>query len=353
MPRKLALLVLILHFVLLLWSCGRKWKDSVGPEGKQDDEIPIVDTWSYVYDSDFVTSLDKELAMPHGVVVTPDDRIWVGFYKYSEVLHPSEEQIFPLWIFNPDGSLFKKVQYLTWQGTIEAIKGDCRGLSLDQNGNVLFSEFDRLWRIDYKTQSALNRITPFPGVSLTEAACDQNGFIFLATVLDNDLPCNIYDTDFNYVKPLITSLKIVKRSLAASADGKDIYIGRVYGRDEQNGIFHFHSNSGPAGTYTIVDTLQKQIIANCLDFDKRGFLWAGSYWETGSGDLNGWYALDLSKKGEIVFSLGYSAGTPPAEITVPSSGTFYSPRGAAWSADGNTMYTADFDGRVIKKWTAQ
>jgi len=91
-------------------------------------------------------------------------------------------------------------------------------------------------------------------------------------------------------------LKIVKRSLIASSDGNDIYIGRIYGRDERNGIFHLYSDSGPAGAYTIVDTLQKQIIASCLDIDKRGFLWAGSYWETAAGDLNGWYALDLSKK---------------------------------------------------------
>gem|GEM_PF-5083245 len=252
--------------------------------------------WAYNYNSDFITSRDKELAMPHGVVVTPDDKIWVGFYKYSEVLHPSEEQIFPLWIFNPDGSLFKEVQYLTWQGTTEAIKGDCRGLSLDQNGKVLFSEFDKLWRIDYKTQHALNRVIPFPGNSLTEAACDQNGYIYIACVLDNDQPVNIYDANFSYFKPLTTSLKIVKRSLIASSDGNDIYIGRIYGRDERNGIFHLYSDSGPAGAYTIVDTLQKQIIASCLDIDKRGFLWAGSYWETAAGDLNGWYALDLSKK---------------------------------------------------------
>jgi len=289
--------------------------------------------------------------MPHGVVVTPDGNIWVGFYQYSDTLATGGEQICPIWIYNPDGSLHKKVQYLTWQGTTEAIKGDCRGLSLDQNGNVLFSEFDRLWRIDYKSYMALNRIIPFPGVYLTEAACDQKGYIYIAAVLNNEQPVSIYDTDFNYVKPLITSLKIVKRSLAASADGKDIYIGRVYGHEEHNGILHLHSDSGPAGTYSIVDTLQKQIIANCLDFDPRGLLWAGSYWETGSGDLNGWYALDLSKNGDIVFSLGYCAGTPPAGVSVPSGGTFYSPRGAAWSADGKIMYTADLDGRVIKKWT--
>ena len=48
---------------------------------------------------------------------------------------------------------------------------------------------------------------------------------------------------------------------------------------------------------------------------------------------------------EEVYSLGKPYPTPISE------GGSYSPRGAAWSADGETMYLADFDYNNVTKWT--
>lgn len=305
--------------------------------------------WSYV--EDFLTTEDKFSARPHGVVVTPDDKIWVGFYGFSDRLDNAEgDSISPLWIYNPDGSLFKKLEFLTYNGITDTIFNFCRGLSLDKDGNVLFTEWDKLWRINYQTYEAINKVIPLLDVPLTEAASDTNGYIYLTHVIPDGRPFYIYDKNFVLFDYVDVSVTTLQRSIVVSPDGKDVYVGKIYGGDEGNGIIHYHSDSGPGGHYAKIDTFQTNIWGQCLDWDNNGLLWVGSYWDVGDNDLTGWYALDPSQNWEIVGSIGRNFGHYNENIPFPLDGTYYSPRGASWNADGSKMYTADFDGLSIKKW---
>ncbi|MCK4822468.1 T9SS type A sorting domain-containing protein, partial [bacterium] len=129
------------------------------------------------------------------------------------------------------------------------------------------------------------------------------------------------------------------------------YLGVIYGGGNE-GIIHYKSDdgSGPDGTYTPVDTVWKSIWAgSSLDWDNNGLLWVGSYYDGNKG-WKAWYAMDTTQNMVIVDTVGHCAGDT-WETGVPAGGTYWSPRGAAWSADGKTMYTTDYDGGVIKKWT--
>jgi hypothetical protein len=96
----------------------------------------------------------------------------------------------------------------------------------------------------------------------------------------------------------------------------------------------------------------------CIDWDRNGLMWVGSYWDVRYHDFTGWYALDPTQDWAIVDTVGhnnYDVVTRGAIGTdypwLPPGNTYYAPRHAAWTADGTTMYTADYDGGVIKKWT--
>ena len=64
--------------------------------------------WRYIEDFAFG---DK----PQGVVVTPDDRIWLGFDGVTDSINVGGGIFLPtrpLWIYNADGSLHQKIQFL-------------------------------------------------------------------------------------------------------------------------------------------------------------------------------------------------------------------------------------------------
>lgn len=294
--------------------------------------------WSYVEDFAY-------LDYPHGVVVTPNGKIWVGIYGGSWM--PS----FPIYIFNADGSLHHTIETLTYDGNTETLSDRCRGLSLDRDGNVLYTAWDKLWRINYQTYEAMNKVIPWQGATLTEAACDRNGFIYITHVVPNGKPFYIYNQNFKLVGYVDESVYTIQRSVVVRPNGKDIFVGRIYGGDQGNGVIHYHSDCGPYGNYTMVDIYQTAIWGQCLDVGFNGLLWVGSYWDVGANDLSGWYALDPLQEFAIVDQIGENVGMPPYQGPQPPiDGTYYSPRGAAFAPDRVTMYTADFEGGVIKKW---
>lgn len=309
----------------------------------------LVFSQEWVYEEDFAYG-----SLPHGVVVTPDGKIWVGYYGITdEYEYPDGTTVpcRPIWIYNSDGSVHHKIYFLSYDGNSELLTAACRGLSLDNKGNVLFSQYDRLWRINYRSYEAMNRVTPSAGSSLTEAACDLGGYIYITHVVPNGKPFYIYDKNFELVGYVAEAVYTIQRSVVARPNGKDVFVGKLYGGDEGNGVIHYHSDAGPHGEYAMVDTYQTAIWGECLDLDADGLLWVGSYWNVGPDDLNGWYALDPRNDFAIVNQFGANVGMAPGEGPQPPEGdTFYAPRGVAWSSDFQTMYTADFDGNVIKKW---
>lgn len=303
----------------------------------------------WVYDSDFV-----ETTSPHGIVVTPDGMIWVGTYGDTDsiLVNGVWEPVNSIRIYDSNGTLQHLIQMLTFNGVTDTLWNTCRGMSLDNNGNVLYSNWYTMWRINYQTYEAMNKQDPFAGNSITKMGCDDNGYIYVHRVVASGIPLSIFDSDFDLYAELDSSFAI-SRALEVSGDGNDVYLGRIYG-GANNGITHYQSDdgSGPDGTYTAVDTVWRGIWAgSSLDWDNNGLLWAGSYWDIGVTEWGGWYAMDLTQNWAIVDTIRHFVGTRSGTDPVVGLPYFLSPRGAAWSADGMTMYTNDFDGSIVKKWT--
>jgi hypothetical protein len=205
----------------------------------------------------------------------------------------------------------------------------------------------------------MGKVIPKPGASLTEGAVDENGFVYLAHVGGGN-PCYIFDSDlqlYSYVADTIVGLQ---RSILVSKDGKDVFFGKIYSGN--NGVVQWHSDDGPDGTYTLVDTFGTVIPADttqpiknmwgqCLDWDPAGMMWVGTYWDVGAADFMGWYALDPNKGFAIGDSIGTTAGKFVAGVPA-DGGTYYSPRGITFWDEGGVWnaLTADFDAGVVKQW---
>jgi hypothetical protein len=197
--------------------------------------------------------------------------------------------------------------------------------------------------------------TLYPGSagSITNAAVDANGYIYFTKVVPGGGPLVILDEDFDPYGNVLDSCFTIQRSVQVSDDGNDLYLPIIYAAGSNNGVIRYHSDNGPDGPYAIVDTLYRGTIwGQTSDWDRQGLLWVGSYWDCGGNDWGGWYAMDPTQDFAIVDTVVHYFGNRGPLGTVPPVGAYvWAPRHAAWSLDGQTMYTADFDGGVVKKWT--
>jgi hypothetical protein len=134
--------------------------------------LGIAQVWTF--DSDFKTG-----TQPHGLVVDANGLIWVGWYAYSDTLGlPADTiRVAPLYVFNSDGSqaAFSPIYTLTVNDVTDTIDTFCRGLSIDNNGNILFTGNAVMYRINYQTGEGMNKyVWPHAGGSLTSPAVDDN-----------------------------------------------------------------------------------------------------------------------------------------------------------------------------------
>ena len=302
-------------------------------------------TWTY--DSDFL-----EGPSPHGVVVDNNGLIWVGWYAYTDTLGLPNDTIpvAPIYVYNADGTqaAFSPIYTLTVSGTTDTIDTYCRGLSLDNNGDIHISGNQVLNRISHLTGEGMNKyVYSYASGSLTSAACDDNGYIYITKVVPGGGPFVILADDFTEYSVVVDSCFTIQRSVQVSPDGNDVFLPIIYAGGNE-GIIHYRSPAGPDDDYAIMDTLYRGYIwGQCGDFDRNGLLWIGSYWDIGVDQYGGWYALDSTQNFQIVDTVGHNV-YPDDPVGV---GGYQAPRHATWSLDGQTMYTADFDGGVIKKWT--
>ena len=298
---------------------------------------------------------------PHGVVVTPDGRIWVTFYAQTDTLPDGVSTASGVYVFNPDGSPapFSPILTVQYDGgaSMDTLIYNNRGISLDNDGNVMTCS-GYLYRISYLTGEGMDRYAYGDDWwSLTEAAADVNGYIYVGRV-SGGKSIHILDSDFDlYATTANDTTAPTQRSLLVSADGNEIYSGAIYAGP--NGVRNWHSDAGPDGNYALVDTfgtvfndtgaVVHNMWAQCLDWDNNGLMWVGTYWDVGTQDFTGWYALDPTQNWGIVDTVGHNFGDINT-IPVPG-GAYAAPRNAAWTPDGLTMYTADFDGQMVKRWT--
>jgi hypothetical protein len=192
---------------------------------------------------------------------------------------------------------------------------------------------------------------PYGGGSLTNAAVDDNGYVYVTRVVPGGTPVVILDADMEEYSVVLDSCFTIQRSALVNGSGTDFYLPVIYAGVE--GVYVYHSDDGPDGIYAASgDTLlYDKAWGQCADWDRNGLMWVGSYWDVGPTQWGGWYALDPTNNWAIVDTLRHFVGARTVGDKPTPGSMVYSPRHAAWSLDGKTMYTNDFDGGVIKKWT--
>jgi len=298
----------------------------------------------------------------HAVVVDPNDNIWVGLHAiFTDTIFTDTDTIpiTPIYVLDPNGNHlpFSPIKFLSGPWGTDTLTNayKCKGMHRDHEGNILFSAgWTALYRINYQTGEAMNKWIPPISSSLTEAGVDASGNIYIGYVLGKDKPVHILDPDFNLIGNAIDTLGYINRTIEVTADGKDLYTGSTW---TGFGIVRWHSDLPGVLPYTAVDTLGNwynitigdstyevvYLWASCLDWGPDSLLWAGNLRPDWSGPKGAmYYAFDV-KTGKIVDSVGVAMGDS-------SAGGVYSPRGAAWSNDGNTMYLADYDYNIVSVW---
>lgn len=322
---------------------------------------------------DFELPIDDGYGI-HGVAVAPDGNIWlalngamtsdpiivdddtIGYYRPMYILDPTTGEhvsFSPLKVIELPGGILDTL----WTGSPH--NGSGKGISLDNDGNILLTSWSTVYRINYQTGAGMNRYIPEDMSSLTEAVQDANGLIYVGYVVSAARPVFILDDDFNLVGNAIDTLGYINRTLAVTPDGKDLYTGSTW---LGQGIIHYHSDIPGVLLYTVVDTLGNwdsvyveeedttyydvKLWVECLDWDPDGKLWAGGTKEAPGWTLPGtgsrWFVFDVTT-GERLYSVGHPD-------TIPAEGGMMTPRGAAWSADGKTMYLADYNFCTVGEW---
>ena len=296
----------------------------------------------------------------HGVAVDPDGNIWMAVYGdlREEILIDGTDTTWtrPLLVMDPNGNHlpFSPLYFLEYtNGSVDTLADNPRGLNTDKDGNILYTAYNTIYRIDYKTGKGLNKFSPQNGASLTNATQSAaDGNIYAGYVVPGGKPIFMLDNDFTLLGNATDSVFYINRSVVVSENGQDLYTGSTW---SGFGVSHFNSsapgliNFEPTDTLgnwydyydeTLDSTYDVMLWASTVAIGPNGLLWAGNLRPDWSGPMGGaWYAYDVTT-GDLVETVGIALGDSTA-------GGSRSPRGIAWTADGQTMYTADFDYSTI------
>ncbi len=294
----------------------------------------------------------------HGVAVDPDGNIWFGMYnlKTSTIIAGDDTtDVYGFRVVNPNGDElpFSPIEIVSVDGVTDTLESSCRGMATDHNGNILHAVAGGMYRFNYQTGEVMDYYD-FPGVtgSLTKPAVDANGNIFIGTV-GKDNPVKMLNPDFTEKGNAIAALGgCYNRAVAVSADGKDLYFGSTW---NGLGIRHFHSDIPGVLEFVPVDTFGNKVVddtttinfwAEDVTLGPEGKVLYGANTQMEYSDStrgSRYWAFDAATGEEL-----YSIGIPAGDST--NGGTFNG-RGLAWSADGNTMYMAEFGYNSVTVWT--
>ena len=297
----------------------------------------------------------------HGVAVDPDGKIWVCPYEATDTLtigpgtNDARREIF---VFNPDGTpaAFSPVKEIEVGGVIDSLNNNnsSRGIATDQEGNILYSSFNRVFRIDYKTGLGLGKIDEAQTGSITKAATDDNGYVFVGRVINGGFPIRIFNPDLSFLANAVDTLQTggtIARTLAVSGDGTRFYFPAIYSTPNKK-TYVFENLFGPGfGQYTLVDSFFIGMQAESMGWQPRPggspILWASagsmenppdSMWQESV-----WYGLDPAT-GNVIDSIEWGVtfpGNPTFDDTVANAQR-RRPRGIAFTSTGDTAYVCMF-----------
>jgi hypothetical protein len=207
------------------------------------------------------------------------------------------------------------------------------------------------------------KIDPAHTGSITAAAVDSAGNVFVSRVVGNALPVKIFGKDFSFKTNALDSTRNILRTFAVSGDGKTIYLPNIYaGGGAPNGVQVYENQLGPGfGVYTFVDSIFRGSQPEAIGWQprpgKKSLLWvSGGSKEnapTGPWTESTLYGYNRDTK-QVVDSIKWGAtfpGNPTFDDTVTNAQR-RRPRGIAFTASGDTAYITMFlaDSNSVKMY---
>ncbi len=275
---------------------------------------------------------DTVVAAGHGIAVDRSNRIWIGNFSTSQFLR----------VLKPDGTPdpISPIRYVK-VGADSFGTNNCRGMVVDNDGNILYARASRLFRLDAATGKAVNQ---FIGTgSLLGPMVDKDGFIWTGLVVGFN-PISVLDPISFQETQTITLQRppLFGRGLGITADATTIITSDLGG------------SGGPLYLWTTTDFLNYTKTDSIYTNDKAELimktqrqtmnwnpvdstLWV-SVDQAGSGATvdnsnNGLYVFDFKKFEYFV-------------VTMPDIGPGIGngPRNVAFSVSGDTAYAVNWNG---------
>ena len=258
---------------------------------------------------------------PHGVVVAPDGHVWINIYGGNgrmEVLASGDTVHYKgIYVIDPatgQHADFSPIEILTFpDGTSDSLtaesatSGGGRGIALDADGHILSSHYKTLYKINYMTGEG---VAMWLGEgTLSEAAADDNGNVFVSYVLAAELPVVTLDSDLNYVGNAIDTVGHINRALVVTGSGEDMLLGSTW---NGHGFTHWNSSVPGVIQHSFVDTFgvfydvpaSYDHIGSAMGSDSAYVAWTDDYDADTLFDTTALWvsALDLSPDGSELSS---------------------------------------------------
>lgn len=282
----------------------------------------------------------------HGVAVDPDGKVWCMFYGNTDSVFVASTSSWKacraVYVFNADGTpaSFSPIKTITVSGVTDTLYNSNRGLRADNNGNILVSSYDVLYRINYQTGNGMAKVQPVAGMTLTAAAVDVAGNVFTAPVIPGN-PIGVYTTDFSFIGNAVVASIGYSRTLEVSNNGNTIYWTGY-----TNNKVYVYSRPDEFSPFELKDSVLFGFACESISWQpNRKLLWASSgsgltlpnadpdhvtYWDNAT-----WYAWNPLTN-TIVDSIKWVFNTPGSPDERP--------RGIAFSPNGRFAYITCFGG---------
>ncbi len=304
-------------------------------------------------------AMEQDAYGMHGVAVDPAGNVWFAMYGWpTDTLYPGTDtvEVYGIYAYEPDGTAlpFSPITILTIDGTPDTLFKGCRGMEIGPDGNILFASNSGILRkINYQTGEGMAKYTHPAAASLQKPGVDGSGNIYVGTVGGGNA-VTIVNADLVEQGTAIDTLPGLSRALVASDNGQELYIASTW---TGVGIKHFHSDIPGVFLHTPLDTIGYGWQVDDTTFytmwpedvsmGPDGYLYAANGQESHLTDpvhSSLWFVFDPAT-GDELYSIGERLGDYDA-------GGIFNGRGAAWSADGETMYLADYGYNSVTVWNA-
>lgn len=284
----------------------------------------------------------------HGVAVDGAGNIWCIPYGTSDSIYVSLTGKYAkcrvIYVLTKAGVITDSIKTLVVGSTRDTLWNSSRGLTNDYAGNIYYTAFDAVYKINYSTKAVVWKIFPLVNQTGIQVGITGAGEVYTGFVIPITGPINIYNSSGTFVGTVDTAKTVgYSRVLAVSKNANDVY----WAGYTNGAVWRYKSTTGSLGPYSKPDTILKGF--HCESFawhPKTGYLWAGA---GSANDLptdgwlkESWYAYNPSTN-TVVDGFTWS---PVAGRTGPR------PRGLAFSLGGDTAYAACFniDSVGVQMW---